>query len=129
MWKVILTSSLTLMLGSCASTHSHRPAPIAPPKAPSIWTMSEIQQGKRYFQEGYYKHAMQRLLPLATKGNPESQYAVGYMYYYGYGVAQDTDIGYFWIAQSAHYGCQRAINALRLIETPGNDNSPMGRRR
>lgn len=127
MWKVILTSVLISMLTACASTHSNLPTP--QPKAPSIWTMSELQQGKRYFQSGYYKHAMQTLLPLATKGNPEAQYAVGYMYYYGYGVAQDTDVGYFWMKQSAHQGCQRAIDALRLIEVSGNDNAPMRTRR
>lgn len=129
MWKVILISGLSLMLESCAGTPIHRPTPTPPPKAPSIWTMSEIQQGKRYFQEGYYKHAMERLLPPATQGNPEAQYAVGYMYYYGYGVAQDTDVGYFWIAQSAHYGCQRALDALHLIERPGKDNPSMRRGR
>ena len=130
MWKVILASFLTGLLTACASTHqslANQTPP--PPKAPSIWTMSEIQQGKRYFQQGYYKHAMQSLLPLAMKGNPESQYAVGYMYYYGYGVAQDTDVGYFWTQQSARQGCQRAIDALHLIEATGNDNAPMRTRR
>lgn len=76
---------------------------------------SETQQGKRYFEQGYYKSAMRELLPIACDGSPEAQYAVGYMYYYGYGVAQDTDVGDFWINRSAKQGYQPAIHALEIM--------------
>ena len=78
-------------------------------------TMSELQQGKRAFDAGYYKTAMHELLPLACEGNAEAQYAVGYMYYYGYGAAQDTDSGVFWINRSATQHYQPAIDALAMI--------------
>jgi TPR repeat protein len=77
---------------------------------------SELQQGKRNFEQGYYRRAMSDLLPLACDGVPEAQYAVGYMYYYGYGVAQDTEVGYFWIKRSADQHYAPAVQALNVIE-------------
>lgn len=77
---------------------------------------SELQQGKRNFEQGYYRRAMSDLLPLACDGVPEAQYAVGYMYYYGYGVSQDTEVGHFWIKRSADQNYAPAIKALQVIE-------------
>ncbi|HLB41291.1 MAG TPA: sel1 repeat family protein [Gammaproteobacteria bacterium] len=81
----------------------------------SLVITSELQQGKRYFEAGYYKRAMHDLLPLAVNGNAEAQYAVGYMYYYGNGVAQNTDTGHFWIKRAANQHYTPAIKALKLI--------------
>jgi TPR repeat protein len=83
---------------------------------PPPHVISELQQGKRFFDDGYYKRAMHELLPLACDGNPDSQYAVGYMYYYGLGVGQDTDIGYFWIQRAANRNYVPAMKALEMIE-------------
>ncbi|MBV9576203.1 MAG: hypothetical protein JO149_06235 [Gammaproteobacteria bacterium] len=111
MSKFILTSLISLLLTACV-TH-HYPTP---PLKISPREMSELQQGKRYFEDGYYKKAMQTLLPLACEGIAEAQYGVGYMYYYGYGVAQDTDVGYFWIKRSADQSYMPAVQALVMIE-------------
>ena len=82
---------------------------------PSPRITSELQQGKRYFEDGYYKRAMKQLLPLASDGNAEAEYAVGYMYYYGNGVAEDPDVGYFWIKRSADQHYPPAIKALGMM--------------
>lgn len=111
MSKLIITSLMSLLLTACVAHHYPAPPPRMSPRV-----MSEFQQGKRYFEEGYYKKAMQQLLPLACEEIAEAQYAVGYMYYYGYGVAQDTDVGYFWIKRSADQGYPPAIKALSTIE-------------
>lgn|SRR3990167_9142730 len=86
-----------------------------------------LQQGKNDFTAGLYKGAMRNLLPLACDGNKEAQYAVGYMYYYGYGVAQDTDVGYFWISRSAKQGYKPAIEAVKTIDNknPVKSNSTL----
>lgn len=76
---------------------------------------SNLFYGKRLFDEGLYRRAMNILLPLACDGNPEAQYAVGYMYYYGYGVAQDTDVGCFWISRSASKGYPPAQVAIHIL--------------
>lgn len=115
--RLVLISLLTLSIMSCATTKT------PPHQTLSPAAMSHLEQGKRYFENGYYRRAMRELLPLACDGVAEAQYAVGYMYYYGFGVAQDTEVGYFWISRAANKGYQPAIKALSDIrineKTPG----------
>lgn len=101
--RLLLLSLLALLMVGCATTHT----------SPRV--MSELAQGKRYFEDGYYKKSMQQLLPLACDGNSEAQYAIGYMYYYGYGVAQDTFVGSFWIKRAAEQHYTPANEALITI--------------
>ncbi|HEX4044358.1 MAG TPA: hypothetical protein VHZ76_01665 [Gammaproteobacteria bacterium] len=101
MWKQLIISTCILSLAACGT--------------PSPRVASELQQGKRLFEDGYYKRSLQELLPLACDGNAEAQYAVGYMYYYGYGVPQDTDVGYFWIKRSADQHFLPAEKALSMM--------------
>lgn len=76
---------------------------------------SDLQQGKRLFDSGYYKRAMRILMPLAAKGVPQAQYAVGYMFYYGYGVARDPDLGFSWIDRAAAAQYPPAITAHEMM--------------
>lgn len=91
-----------LMLGACAG--------------PRI--AQDLQGGKASFESGDYKEAFHQLLPLAVQGNAEAQYAVGYMYYYGYGVSEDTESGVFWMKKSAEQNYPPAIKALQLLRHP-----------
>ena len=111
MTRIFIICLLSLSLLACATT----------PTSTSLSSgqISNLQQGKRFFDAGYYKRAMQQLLPLACDGVPDAQYAVGYMYYYGLGVAQDTDVGYFWIRRAAN---QRYLTAIRALESMDNGN-------
>lgn len=76
----------------------------------------ELQQGKKSFDAGDYKQSFHTLLPAASNGDPEAQYAVGYMYYYGYGVPQDSESGLFWMHKAADQRYEPAMKALSLIE-------------
>lgn len=76
---------------------------------------SELQQGRRLFEGGYYKRAMRILMPLASKGIPQAEYAVGYMFYYGYGVPQDTELGFVWIEKAASTNYPPAVAARDLM--------------
>lgn len=76
----------------------------------------ELQLGKMTFQSGNYKEAFRQLLPLAADGKPEAQYAVGYMYYYGYGVPLDAESGKFWMEKSASQNYAPAIRAMKTID-------------
>ncbi len=98
--KWVFYAFLCIFLLSCATAHMSQ----------------ELQRGKCMFAEGDYNDAFHQLLPAAAKGNPQAQYAIGYMYYYGYGVARDSETGIFWMQQSAAQGYQPAIKALRLIK-------------
>ncbi len=82
----------------------------------STMEAQRLQGGKMSFMAGDFKSAFHQLLPLAAEGNPQAEYGVGYMYYYGYGVTQDTESGIFWMnkAAAAHY--EPAIRALAAIE-------------
>lgn len=110
--RVLLICLLSLFITACATGHYQSPA-----------VMSELAYGKKLFNDGYYKRAMHDLLPLACDGNAEAEYAVGYMYYYGLGVTQDTDVGTIWIHRSASNGFKPAQDALDMIAK--TDNRPL----
>lgn len=102
MFRMLMIGLCSIMLVACVSKYS-------------AGVTSQLLQGKRDFDNGYYKRTMRELLPLACDGNADAQYAVGYMYYYGYGVAQDTDVGTFWIERSARQHYSPAVCALGMI--------------
>ena len=99
MLKMIMVILFCLCLTACASLRGPQ----------------SLQQGKIDFAAGNYKPAFLELLPLASEGNAEAQYAVGYMYYYGYGVAQDNDSGIFWMQKAAQQHHVAAIKALSML--------------
>lgn len=82
----------------------------------SAMNEQRVQGGKVSFMAGDFKSAFHQLLPLAAEGIPQAEYGVGYMYYYGYGVTQDTESGIFWMnkAAAAHYlPASRALQAIQ----------------
>lgn len=81
----------------------------------STTMMQQMQAGKISFTDGNYKIAFRQLLPVAVYGRREAQYAVGYMYYYGYGVPRDTESGLFWMSKAAEQQYCPAAKALMLI--------------
>ena len=97
--KILLLVAATICVQACTS-----------PKM-----SEELQQGKSTFTAGDYKNAFRELLPIAVDGNAEAQYAVGYMYYYGFGVEQDTQTGLVWIKKSATQNNLSAKNALKKM--------------
>ncbi len=76
---------------------------------------SGLQQGKVSFLEGNYQQAYSQLAPLARRGNPEAQYALGYMYYYGQGVAQNEQLSRQWIQKAAEQNYPPAVKALAVL--------------
>lgn len=120
MRKLLFLCLCTFTLASCKTTQLHHSQATTPDL--SIANRSYLAQGKRYFEDGYYKRAMRLLLPIACDGNAEAQYAVGYMYYYGYGVSQDIDVGRFWIKRAADKGFKPAQEALGLMSKWRDDD-------
>ncbi len=72
-----------------------------------------LQEGIRSFEVQDYRHAFIRLKPAAERGQPDAQYAVGYMYYYGQGVVENRTKALEWIKRAAKAGQPDAIEALR----------------
>lgn len=74
-----------------------------------------LQQGIQSFRSENYRQAFIQLFPEARRGNPDAQYAVGYMYYYGDGVAEDRKKARFWICCAAKNGQPEAIVAVKIF--------------
>lgn len=76
-----------------------------------------LQEGIQSFQVQNYRQAFIRLKPEAIKGQPDAQYAIGYMYYYGQGVTEDRKQACYWIQAAANAGQPDAIAALKILKT------------
>lgn len=64
----------------------------------------------------------------AQNGDPDAQYALGYMYFYGIGTVRDTKAAQLWINRAAAQGQPLAIKAddiLNYKENPTMGNSQM----
>lgn len=57
--------------------------------------------------------AAEKLTPLARRGHPEAQYALGYLYVKGLGVQQNQAMARFWIAKAAEQHHLAAQEAMR----------------
>ena len=85
---------------------------------------SEFYQGISYFRSQKYREAFIRLLPEAKKGQPDAEYAVGYMYYYGQGVVEDRKKAWVWITKAARVGQPDAVEASAILAKPKAANKP-----
>ncbi len=75
-----------------------------------------MQEGKESFQQQDYEGAMSKLLPAAKRGDPDAEYAVGYMFFYGKGVIENQAEGKEWISAAAKQGQPQAIKAMSLFK-------------
>ncbi len=85
---------------------------------------TRLVNGKQNFMLGDYHQAFLQLQPLAVKQNPDAQYAVGYMYYYGLGTSQNTTIALKWLESAAAQGQPQAKQALDMIDNREVVNEP-----
>ncbi len=74
-----------------------------------------LKEGIHNFQIQNYRQAFIRLKPEAEKGQPDAQYAVGYMYYYGQGVVEDRRKAWYWITAAAKAGQPDAKQAVKVL--------------
>lgn len=70
-----------------------------------------IAQAESYFKKGHYAKAADIYRPLAEKGDPRAQYALGYMYFYGKGLTSDPEQSAHWINLAAQQNYTPAIKA------------------
>ena len=74
-----------------------------------------LQEGIKSFQVQNYRQAFILLKPVAEKGQPDAQYAVGYMYDYGQGVVEDRKKARYWITCAADAGQPDAVAAMKIL--------------
>lgn len=75
-----------------------------------------LSEGITAFKVQNYRQAFVRLMPEARRGQPDAQYAIGYMYYYGQGVTEDRKQALYWIRCAAKAGQSDARKALKLLD-------------
>lgn len=81
-----------------------------------------LNQSKQAYNQGNYSTALEKLTPLAEKGNPKAQYALGYMYYYGQGIPTNKALGEIWIDKAAAQGLPEALQAQSIIQNQAKLN-------
>ncbi len=62
-----------------------------------------------------YNCSVDRVQQLATQGDPDAQYALGYMYYYGVSTIRDEDNARLWISRAAAQGQPLAKKAMAML--------------
>ena len=75
----------------------------------------QFAAAKDLFIQHEYVQAVYLLEPLAIKGHRSAQYTLGYLYYYGLGITQNTSVATKWITSAAAKGHKKAREALDLI--------------
>src|ERR1700758_375432 len=71
-----------------------------------------LQDGKRYFQQADYTHALASWRPLANQGNAIAENNLGIMYLDGKGVPQNTSEAVRYLSLSAAAGSSLGQNNL-----------------
>lgn len=117
--KLITGSSISifLMLGLNGCASNNPPAPVMPaaPGGPpsSSFASSAVCNNNPFLQK--YQCSFMRVEQSARAGDPDAQYALGYLYYYGIGTTQDRQTGLIWIKKAAAQGQTVAQEALRAL--------------
>lgn len=86
--------------------------------APFI-VQADFTTGEQYFKEGSYSAAFNAFLPEADRGDNRSQYYIGYLYYYGFGVSQNFSKALEYLTASANKNNSNAQSLLGYMYDRG----------
>src|SRR3989338_6842637 len=111
---VILFSGITLLSG-CAEQMRPKPRPIQVKEDYSSLLNNQSQSFK--VNKTINLQSFPQVKQAAREGDPDAQYALGYMYFYGKnGARQDVALGQQWIEQAASSGQPQALQAIKLFK-------------
>jgi len=85
---------------------------------------AELDDAVAAARRGEYATALQRLSPLAEKGDARAQFDVGFMHAYGWGVPRNPAEGITWYRKAANQGLQVAQHFLGLAYVNGEGVRP-----
>jgi|SRR5712671_301328 uncharacterized protein len=80
----------------------------------------ELSDGLSAYRRGNYSTAATKLMPIAARGIPEAQTALGFMYEYGRGVPQDAELAAQWYRCAADQGNAGSLYQLGLMHDKGH---------
>ena len=83
---------------------------------------SSACSGNVYLEK--YHCSLETVQEAALSGNPDAQYALGYMYFNGIGTVKDEQTGILWIQRAASQGEPLAKKAEEMINNNKLDSSP-----
>lgn len=119
------SSSIVLLIGlNGCSTNTPAPTSRANPEMPvsSSFTSSAVCANNPFLQK--YRCSFVQVEQAARSGDPDAQYALGYLYYYGIGTTQDRQTGLLWIRKAAAQGQTVAQEALGDLSAKSSSPSP-----
>lgn len=93
------------------------------PKTQSDAASYMISDAESYFKNRQYEKAMELYRPLAERGDPRAQYAIGYMYYYGKGVRSDEAQSSHWIELAADQKYAPAVAAKKSMHAHKSEHN------
>ena len=111
------------MLSSCNTLAVNTQSPVNALNTPPSLSRLQFEEGKSYFLNNEYQKAAELLLPLAMQGNTQSQYAVGYLFYYGFGLPRHEGQARHWIKIAAEGGSKKAQTAFTLLNSIPNQQT------
>ena len=89
---------------------------------------ADFDKGKKAYDKGDYKTALQEWRPLAEQGNAKAQHNMGLMYANGQGIPKNDRQAVSWYRKAAEQGLAEAQNNLGLMYANGHGVSKSNRR-
>jgi len=109
-FRFFLVSLLGLMIAAC-----HKPSDAMGGSDVVDRIPAEDCASNTYLQK--YDCSVSRIRQAANRGDPDAQYALAYIYYYGIGTAQDKQAAKLWMNRAAAQGQPLAKTADDLLAT------------
>jgi tetratricopeptide (TPR) repeat protein len=81
----------------------------------------DFKTGEKYFEQDNYAEAVKWYRKAAEQGHAEAQYALGYSYQYGHGVAQDDEEAANWYRKATEQGHEAARQELQNLDLYAKD--------
>lgn len=129
-YQALAMSGSIMLLSSCSSNNPPPPAPgpggvvvakTAVESPSNSFASTAVCTENAFLQK--YQCSFTRIEQAARAGDPDAQYALGYLYYYGIGATQDQQTGLVWIKRAAAQGQPVAKNALKVLSTSNTRGS------
>ena len=104
--------ALPLVMTGCSSRHYSGNDQVAP----------HLCEKNAFLRK--YNCSLSAIERAASNGDPDAQYALGYMYFYGVGTIRDTEAATLWIDRAAAQGQPLAKRAQSLMSETSNMHVP-----
>lgn len=81
---------------------------------------ADYQDGVRAYETGRYDEAIAAFRPLSERGDPDAEFMLGVLYFYGRGVVRDDSLAAIWFYKAARKGnpsAQLAFGSLHIRGT------------